>query len=113
MNPEMTEMGRSHGKGTSFFLELPPREWWQNLVKHACLSTGQRALPCNHRLLYSVHIFSKCFLMPVHRFHCIGYISNVFCQIAQLLTVLVKNVIEMYFSIGKKTNQLNIYKINR
>ncbi len=52
---EMTEMGKSHGKGTSFFLALPPREWGQNLVKHSCLSTGQRALPCNHRLLYSVH----------------------------------------------------------
>ena len=35
-------MGRSHGKGTSFFLAMPPREWGQILVKHVCLSTGQR-----------------------------------------------------------------------
>ena len=54
--PEMTEMGMSHGKGTSYFVALPPREWGQHLVKHACLSTGQRALPW--------HVFSQCFLWP-------------------------------------------------
>ncbi len=32
--PEMTEMGMSHGKGTSYFVALPPREWGQHLVNH-------------------------------------------------------------------------------
>jgi hypothetical protein len=30
----MTEMGMSHGKGTSYFVALPPREWGQHLVNH-------------------------------------------------------------------------------
>ncbi len=27
-------MGMSHGKGTSYFVALPPREWGQHLVNH-------------------------------------------------------------------------------
>jgi hypothetical protein len=31
---KMTEMGMSHGKRTSYFVALPPREWGQHLVNH-------------------------------------------------------------------------------
>ncbi len=68
-------MGKSHGKGTSFFLALPPREWGQNLVRHACLLYYQQAnVLCHATIGYCIlctiaHLFKvfynasrKCFI---------------------------------------------------